>query len=123
MKTPVMTTLLLALALPVQAQTAAPAVAPATDALRSEYAAAIRDRIVQHWVIGETVSPGQRCRVGIVQLPGGMVAGVKADATCAFDAAGRAALEAAVLRAQPLPYKGFEAVFARSLNITFVAEG
>jgi hypothetical protein len=35
-----------------------------------------------------------------------------------YDEAGKRSIEAAVLNAQPLPYRGFESVFARTLNFT-----
>ena len=35
---------------------------------------------------------------------------------------GRRSVEAAVLKAQPLPYRGFESVFSRNLTINFRAE-
>lgn len=89
--------------------------------LRTAYAVAIRDRILASWLPPPSMTSGQHCRVGITQLPGGTIVSVKLDAACQFDAAGKAALERAVLRAQPLPYKGFEAVFDRSLNIGFTA--
>jgi len=94
---------------------------PGQVSLRTAYAVAIRDRILASWLPPPSVTSGQHCRVSITQLPGGTIVSVKVDAACQFDAAGKAALERAVLRAQPLPYKGFEAVFDRSLNIGFTA--
>lgn len=97
-------------------------VAPADDqALRARYAAAIRDAIIAQWSIGASMPSGARCRLAIRQLPGGAVGSVQADPDCEFDAAGRAGLERAVMRAQPLPYRGFERVFERSLNLQFTA--
>lgn len=95
--------------------------ATGADALRARYAAAIRDAIIAQWSIAPSVPSGARCRVAIRQLPGGAVVSVQADEACQFDAAGRAGLERAVLRAQPLPYRGFEPVFDRALNIEFTA--
>ena len=69
-----------------------------------------------------TVPLGQRCRVSIRQLPGGEVIDVQVQAGCPFDDAGRRSLEAAVLRAQPLPYRGFENVFQRNLTLNFEAQ-
>jgi len=114
---------------PAQAEAAAAAHRAATDspdvtgadALRARYAAAIRDAIIAQWSIAPSVPSGARCRVAIRQLPGGAVVSVQADDACQFDAAGRAGLERAVLRAQPLPYRGFEPVFDRALNIEFTA--
>ena len=104
-----------------RASTASPDNATGADALRARYAAAIRDAIIAQWSIAPSVPSGARCRVAIRQLPGGAVLSVQADDACQFDAAGRAGLERAVLRAQPLPYRGFEPVFDRALNIEFTA--
>lgn len=110
--------LLLCLLLPTLVH-AAPVPGPVSQ--RTAYAVAIRDRILASWLPPPSMTSGQHCRVSITQLPGGAIMSVKLDAACQFDAAGKAALERAVLRAQPLPYKGFEAVFDRSLTIGFTA--
>ena len=39
-----------------------------------------------------------------------------------MDAAGQDSVERAVLKAQPLPYRGFEPVFARELILNFEAQ-
>jgi len=41
---------------------------------------------------------------------------------CPMDAAGQRSIEAAVLKAQPLPYRGFEPVFRRKLTFIFEAQ-
>jgi colicin import membrane protein len=94
-----------------------------TDAnLTAQYAAAIQEAVLRQWVRPDSVPLGQRCRITIRQLPGGEVVNVEVDASCPYDAAGRRSVEAAVLRAQPLPYRGFEAVFQRTLNFNFQAQ-
>jgi len=115
---PMAMALLLSLLLPALAH-AAPVAGQVS--LRTAYAVAIRDRIIASWLPPASMASGQHCRVAITQLPGGTIMSVKLDAACQFDAAGKAALERAVLRAQPLPYKGFEAVFDRNLNIGFTS--
>ncbi|HEX5693842.1 MAG TPA: protein TolA, partial [Arenimonas sp.] len=40
---------------------------------------------------------------------------------CAYDEMGQRSIEAAVLKAQPLPYAGFEKVFRRTLILNFEA--
>ena len=64
---------------------------------------------------------GQRCDLNIRQLPGGEVIDVQVSANCPYDELGRRSVEAAVLKAQPLPYAGFEKAFRRSLNLHFRA--
>ena len=54
-------------------------------------------------------------------MPGGEVVFVQALPDCGFDDAGRRSIETAVLKAQPLPYRGYEPVFHRRLILVFVA--
>ena len=46
-----------------------------------------------------------------------------AHPACAFDEAGRRSVEDAVWAASPLPYHGFERVFAREMRVTVRADG
>ena len=54
-------------------------------------------------------------------LEGGEVVEVSFTSGCPYDEAGRRSVEAAILRAQPLPYRGYESVFQRTLNFNFEA--
>jgi len=111
---------------------AAPASAPAASPpagsggvdpnLSGEYAAAIQRAVLSQWVRPDSVPLGQRCSISIRQLPGGEVVEVTVSPSCPYDEAGRRSVEAAVLRAQPLPYRGFESVFSRNLNFNFTAQ-
>jgi colicin import membrane protein len=47
---------------------------------------------------------------------------VQVSANCPYDQLGKRSLEAAVLKASPLPYAGFEDVFRRDLILTFRPE-
>ena len=118
-----------------QRQTAPAATAPAAAAsagtggqggnsqeLTAKYAAAIQQAVLGQWIRPDTVPLGQRCRVSIRQIPGGEVIDVEVQPGCPFDEAGRRSLEAAVLRAKPLPYRGFESVFQRNLTLNFEAQ-
>lgn len=89
--------------------------------LQARYAAALQEAIVAKWTRPETVPLGSRCRIVIRQLPGGEVMSAEVSSPCAYDEQGRRSIEAAVLKAQPLPYAGFEAVFARTLTLNFEA--
>jgi colicin import membrane protein len=86
--------------------------------LRDKYLAAIQNAVTPNWLRPDNM-PNVPCKVNIVQLPGGDVMSAKADPSCPYDEAGRRSIENAVLRAQPLPYKGFESVFSRTLTFTF----
>ncbi|MDO5505396.1 MAG: cell envelope integrity protein TolA [Pseudoxanthomonas suwonensis] len=91
--------------------------------LRAQYAAAIQEAILRQWRRPDNIPQGQRCRIRIRQLPGGEVPndGVTFEGSCPYDEQGKRSVEAAILRAQPLPYKGFESVFQRNLTLNFEA--
>lgn len=86
------------------------------------YVAAVQNAITSQWVRPDSVPLGQKCVIHITQLPGGDVMSAKVDPSCPYDEAGRRSVEAAVLKAQPLPYKGFEREFQRRLDLNFVAD-
>lgn len=90
--------------------------------LAARYAAALQAAILRNWTRPESVPLGQRCRILIRQIPGGEVIEAKVDASCPYDELGRRSVEAAVLKAQPLPYAGFESVFQRTVTLNFVAQ-
>lgn len=91
--------------------------------LLAKYSAALQQAILRQWIRPESVQLGQRCQLSIRQLPGGEVVDVTFTGSCPFDELGRQSVERAVLKASPLPYAGFEDVFARTLTLNFVAEG
>lgn len=93
----------------------------ADTGLQARYAAALQEAILSKWTRPETVPVGARCRLVIKQLPGGEVMSAEVSSPCAYDEQGRRSIEAAVLKAQPLPYSGFEKVFARTLTLNFEA--
>jgi len=90
--------------------------------LAARYAAALQAAIVAKWTRPDSIPAGAVCRLKIRQLPGGEVMDVEVSSPCAYDEQGRRSIEAAVLKAQPLPYQGFEAVFQRTLILNFRAE-
>jgi colicin import membrane protein len=90
--------------------------------LQARYAAAIQEAVLRNWTRPENVPQGQRCRIYITQLPGGDVMSAKVDPSCPYDELGRRSVEAAVLKAKPLPYAGFESVFQRNLILNFEAQ-
>lgn len=92
------------------------------DGLKARYAAALQAAIVAKWTRPDTVPLGATCRLVIRQLPGGQVMGVEVSSPCSYDEQGRRSIEAAVLKAQPLPYAGFESVFSRIVTVNFRAE-
>jgi len=93
------------------------------DDLRARYAAAIQVAVTRAWHRPESVAPGLRCTLRIVQIPGGDVLSVSVVAPCNADGAARNSIEQAVLRAAPLPYAGYEQVFTREVNFNFRFDG
>ncbi len=92
------------------------------DDLTAKYVAAIQSAVSGQWNRPESVPLGTRCRVVIKQLPGGQVMSAEVQPGCSMDQTGQDSLERAVLKAQPLPYRGFESVFNRTLNFNFTAQ-
>jgi len=88
--------------------------------LAARYAAALTDAIVQNWTRPDSVPNGVKCRIVIRQLQGGHVMDVQVAASFPFDDLGKRSVEAAVLKAEPLPYVGFEKVFRRTLELDFI---
>ncbi|HET7843720.1 MAG TPA: cell envelope integrity protein TolA [Xanthomonadales bacterium] len=93
------------------------------DDLRSRYVLALQTAVTNGWLRPETAQVGLRCTVRIVQIPGGEVLSATVISPCNGDDMTRRSIEAAVLRAQPLPYSGYEKVFARSIDFNFSYEG
>lgn len=91
----------------------------APDNLQSTYLAAVRRAVTQQWLLPLHI-PATTCVVHIWQLRGGDVLEAKADSACPYDAAAKLSVENAVLRAKRLPYRGFESLFQRHFDLTFV---
>lgn len=92
----------------------------ADPALFKAYEKALQQQIRAHWS-GPTLPQDASCRVFIRQLPGGLVVTVEVRPPYSFDAAAKRSLESVVLKAQPLAYDGFEAVFSRYILLTIRA--
>ena len=88
----------------------------------ASYVAALQAAILRQWTRPESVRIGQECQVLIRQIPGGEVVSVQISPNCPYDELGRRSVEAAVLKASPLPYAGYEDVFVRDPVFTFRAE-
>jgi len=78
----------------------------------------MQNQIVPQWLRPDTVAT-VRCKVRIVQIVGGEVLSATVLSPCQADEVTRRSMEAAVLRAQPLPYRGFESVFQRQIDFNF----
>lgn len=105
------------------AQSNAPSGNNGADAnLKGQYAAAIRAAVLAQWTRPDSVALGTRCKVFIKQIAGGNVLSAEVQPGCPMDQAGQDSVERAVLKAQPLPYRGFESVFSRELILNFEAQ-
>ncbi|MBB5209479.1 cell envelope integrity protein TolA [Chiayiivirga flava] len=93
------------------------------DGLAGRYALAIQQAVTSNWLRPDSARPGIVCTLRIVQIPGGEVIQASVTSPCNADDLTRRSIEAAVLKAQPLPYRGYESVFKRSVNFTFTYNG
>lgn len=83
------------------------------------YEAAIQNAVTLAWLRPDNIPDGAVCPIHIVQIPGGQVVSVSIEPSCPFNAAARRSVKNAVLRAQPLPYKGFEKSFRSDITLNF----
>jgi colicin import membrane protein len=103
-----------------QAQLAAEAAQQAAIASgeQDQYIRLIADKIERNWNRPLSAKPGLECVVNVVQIPGGDVVDAKVG-RCNGDDAVMRSIEAAVKKASPLPPPPTQAVFQRSLIVTF----
>ncbi len=85
----------------------------------TEWLSLIRDRVTQRWIRPASARAGLNCEVRVTQVPGGEVTHVEIG-SCNGDAAVRESIEAAVMRASPLPSPSNPDVFDRNLRFNFV---
>ncbi|HLS82355.1 MAG TPA: cell envelope integrity protein TolA [Steroidobacter sp.] len=86
--------------------------------LLNQYIAMIEQRVVRNWNRPPSARPGLDCKVRVTQTPGGAVLSVQIE-TCNGDAAVRQSIEAAVMRASPLPPPPDPRLFERNLVLLF----
>lgn len=86
--------------------------------LLAQYIAMIEQRIVRNWNRPPSARPGLECEVRVAQTPSGTVLSVQLG-RCNGDAAVRQSIEAAVMRASPLPPPPDPRLFERNLVLVF----
>jgi colicin import membrane protein len=86
-----------------------------------EYRTLLRNRIEQNWIRPPSARAGINCTVHVTQIPSGEVINARV-AACNGDEAVVRSIEAAVLRASPLPLPSVPSLFERNLVIDFVPE-
>jgi len=99
-----------------------PPIGEVLDDLRAQYAAAMTAAIQSGWSRPSSAMSGVQCNIRVSQLAGGEVISVAIMDGCFQDEPTQASLIAAVNRASPLPYEGFESVYNRDLIIPFIPE-
>lgn len=87
----------------------------------ANYVAVIRQRVERSWTRPGSARPGLECEVSVTQIPGGEVVAVQIG-RCNADDAVRRSIEAAVMKASPLPLPDDPALFERNLRFTFKPE-
>jgi hypothetical protein len=87
----------------------------------ANYVAQITAKIEKNWIRPASAQPGLNCEVRVTQLPGGTVVGAQVG-RCNGDESVRQSIEAAVIRASPLPLPSDPALFERNLVVTFRPE-
>jgi colicin import membrane protein len=91
--------------------------------LAARYAAAIQSAVTNNWNRPDSATAGLRCVIDIVQLPGGELMSATVGSPCNADPVTRNSIEQAVQKAAPLPYRGYEKVFQRSIRFNFKYDG
>ena len=79
-------------------------------------------RITRAWIRPPSAQPGVECIVLVGQVPGGDVTSVRVESCSINDAALKESVEAAVLRASPLPEPPNPALFERNLRLIFAPQ-
>ncbi len=87
----------------------------------ADYVGMIGQKVTRSWIRPPSARAGLECEVVVSQIPGGEVIGVKVE-RCNGDEAVRRSIEAAVLKASPLPLPDEPSLFDRSLRFTFKPE-
>jgi len=87
--------------------------------LRERWLAAMVAQIERQWIRPDSIRPGMICPIRIRILPGGEVRSAQVQPECPYDEVGKRSVEAAVLKASPLPWAGYESVAARDVVVRF----
>ncbi|MCF6263384.1 MAG: cell envelope integrity protein TolA [Xanthomonadales bacterium] len=92
--------------------------------LADQYVLEITNSVTRNWYRPPTAQEGLRCRISVEQIPGGeVISATVVKSQCNADEATRRSIQAAVMRAGVLPYRGFEKVFVREIEFEFKYDG
>ncbi len=90
--------------------------------LEQQWVGAIQALVTQNWRRPPSARRGVVCMVRVDQLPGGDVVSAVVLPGCRADEITRRSIIDAVMRSEPLPYRGFESVFRRQLTFEFLID-
>ncbi|MCF6318443.1 MAG: TonB C-terminal domain-containing protein [Proteobacteria bacterium] len=87
--------------------------------LIARYQLAVISSVEKQWNKPASANKNLLCHVKVKQIPGGGVVTATISTPCNANSIVRKSIIAAILKADPLPYKGFESVFVRSATFIF----
>jgi colicin import membrane protein len=90
--------------------------------LKSLWINAVQSAVYQQWSQPASTKQDMQCSVKVRQIPGGAVVNVSIASPCNASEIVKKSITDAIMKAEPLPYKGFEKVFDRNASFTFKAQ-
>ncbi len=90
--------------------------------LMSLWINAVQTAVYQQWSQPASTKLDMQCSVKVRQIPGGAVINVSITTPCNASEIVKKSITDAIMKAEPLPYKGFEKVFDRNAIFTFKAQ-
>ena len=87
--------------------------------LAARYQAAVISSVIRQWNKPVSANKNLLCHVKVKQIPGGGVIDATISSPCNANSIVKKSILAAIKKADPLPYKGFESVFDRNANFIF----
>jgi len=96
-----------------------PGVTDGDTSLRAQWISAMLAKIDNEWIRPDSIRPGSICPIRIRMLAGGEVVSAQIQPACPYDEAAKRSVEAAVLKASPLPWAGYESVVVRDFVVRF----
>ena len=87
--------------------------------LMARYQLAVISKVENQWNKPASANKNLLCYVKVRQIPGGGVMDATIGSPCNANAIVKKSIIAAIIKADPLPYKGFETVFDRTSTFIF----
>lgn len=87
--------------------------------LMTQYQLAVISAVERQWNKPASANENLLCYVKVRQIPGGGVIDATIGSPCNANTIVKNSIIAAIKKAEPLPYKGFESVFSRSATFIF----